>query len=40
MGEIADKTGLTRSTLYRHLPPRPEEQHTADSMTDTAGSVA
>ncbi|MFH8273758.1 helix-turn-helix domain-containing protein, partial [Streptomyces roseolus] len=27
--EITSKTGLTRSTLYRHLPPRPDEQVTA-----------
>lgn len=29
MSEIAAKTGLTRSTLYRHLPKRPVEQVTA-----------
>ncbi|WP_072844546.1 recombinase family protein [Rhodococcus tukisamuensis] len=27
--EITAKTGMTRSTLYRHLPPRPAEQVTA-----------
>ena len=31
--EIVERTGLTRSTLYRHLPPRPIDTHTA---TDTA----
>lgn len=27
--EITAKTGMTRSTLYRHLPPRPADQVTA-----------
>ena len=27
--EIVARTGLTRSTLYRHLPPRPVQTHTA-----------
>lgn len=30
IAEITDKTGLTRSTLYRHLPSRPPETLTAD----------
>lgn len=30
VAEIVAKTGLTRSTLYRHLPPRPSEQPTVD----------
>ncbi|ANS31327.1 site-specific recombinase [Rhodococcus opacus] len=30
IAEITDKTGLTRSTLYRHLPSRPPEMLTAD----------
>src|SRR5665647_3451648 len=29
MSEIAAKTGITRATLYRHLPPRPAEPVTA-----------
>ena len=29
MAEIATKTGITRATLYRHLPPRPPEPITA-----------
>lgn len=29
MAEIAAKTGITRSSLYRHLPPRPPEPVTA-----------
>jgi DNA invertase Pin-like site-specific DNA recombinase len=28
MSEIAAKTGITRATLYRHLPPRPAESVT------------
>lgn len=28
--EIVEKTGITRSSLYRHLPPRPPESVTAD----------
>ena len=31
IAEITDKTGLTRSTLYRHLPSRPPETLTADT---------
>ncbi|MEU2004689.1 recombinase family protein [Rhodococcus sp. NPDC019627] len=31
IAEITDKTGLTRSTLYRHLPPRPSETTTAET---------
>src|SRR5947209_17617196 len=29
IAEIVAKTGITRSSLYRHLPPRPAETHTA-----------
>jgi len=29
MVEIVEKTGIIRSSLYRHLPPRPPEQLTA-----------
>lgn len=30
MTEIVTKTGITRTTLYRHLPPRPEPPLTAE----------
>jgi DNA invertase Pin-like site-specific DNA recombinase len=30
IAEIVDKTGIPRSSLYRHLPPRPEPAVTAD----------
>lgn len=33
VSDIVTKTGLTRSTLYRHLPPRPTEPVTAASTT-------
>jgi DNA invertase Pin-like site-specific DNA recombinase len=33
--EIVERTGLTRSTLYRHLPPRPVDAHTAAGTTPT-----
>ena len=29
MAEIVEKTGITRTSLYRHLPPRPPEMLTA-----------
>ena len=29
ISQIVDKTGITRSSLYRHLPPRPVEAITA-----------
>ncbi len=29
LAEIVAKTGITRSSLYRHLPPRPADTHTA-----------
>ncbi|MGG7507520.1 recombinase family protein [Plantibacter sp. YIM 135249] len=29
MGEIVTETGITRTSLYRHLPPRPEQPLTA-----------
>ena len=34
MSKIVEKTGITRSTLYRHLPPRPVESHTAEDVTE------
>ncbi|MDX2358366.1 helix-turn-helix domain-containing protein [Dietzia sp. PP-33] len=30
IAEIVTKTGITRTTLYRHLPPRPAEPVTAE----------
>ncbi|GEO95694.1 invertase [Kocuria turfanensis] len=33
MAEIVAKTGITRTTLYRHLPPRPAEAVTATPVT-------
>lgn len=30
IAEIVTKTGITRTSLYRHMPPRPEAQVTAD----------
>ncbi len=32
IAEIVAKTGITRSSLYRHLPPRPAEPITADDL--------
>lgn len=31
MREITEKTGMARTTLYRHLPPRPADDHTAET---------
>ena len=36
IAEIVTKTGLTRSTLYRHLPQRPGEPITAPAETESA----
>ena len=33
MAQIVAKTGITRTTLYRHLPPRPAESVTVESVT-------
>ncbi|TDL43050.1 recombinase family protein [Kocuria rosea] len=33
IAEIVAKTGITRTTLYRHLPPRPPEPVTAEPVT-------
>jgi DNA invertase Pin-like site-specific DNA recombinase len=33
MAEIVAKTGITRTTLYRHLPPRPSEPVTVGPVT-------
>ncbi|RDI17268.1 helix-turn-helix resolvase-like protein [Rhodococcus sp. AG1013] len=38
--EIVTKTGLTRSTLYRHMPPRPPEPVTVAAPAPTAEAVA
>ncbi len=32
IAEIVTKTGITRTSLYRHLPPRPTESLTADKQ--------
>lgn len=37
VAEIIERTGLTRSTLYRHLPPRPARTFTAVGVAE-AGS--
>jgi hypothetical protein len=34
IAEIVDKTGIPRSSLYRHLPPRPPESVTAPLVMD------
>lgn len=36
MSKIVEKTGITRSSLYRHLPPRPVETHTAADIPDAS----
>lgn len=33
IAEIVAKTGIARSSLYRHLPPRPAESVTAGAAT-------
>ncbi|MEB2527139.1 resolvase [Kocuria rosea] len=33
MAQIVAKTGITRTTLYRHLPPQPVESVTVESVT-------
>lgn len=33
---LLEKTGITRSSLYRHLPPRPVETHTAVDIPDAS----
>jgi hypothetical protein len=35
IAEIVAKTGITRSSLYRHLPPWPVEPITADELSAT-----
>ncbi len=36
IAEIVTKTGITRTSLYRHLAPRPTGSLTADSETATS----
>lgn len=36
MSKIVEKTGIARSSLYRHLPPRPVETYTAVDIPDTS----
>ena len=35
IAQIVTKTGITRTTLYRHLPPRPPESLTAGAAVET-----
>ena len=35
IAQIVTKTGITRTTLYRHLPPRPPESLTAGTEVQT-----
>lgn len=35
ISQIVEKTGITRSSLYRHLPPRPPETLTAEDERET-----
>ena len=35
IAEIVAKTGITRSSLYRHLPPRPDDPVTAAGTNPT-----
>ena len=37
IAQIVKKTGITRTTLYRHLPPRPPESLTADTRDKQTG---
>ncbi len=38
IAEIVTKTGIPRTSLYRHLPPRPPEPVTAGELPAAAGS--
>ncbi|KAA9392947.1 recombinase family protein [Kocuria coralli] len=40
MAQIVAKTGITRTTLYRHLPPRPPESLTAGDAVPNEGTDA
>ncbi|MCQ9165472.1 helix-turn-helix domain-containing protein [Arthrobacter sp. STN4] len=35
ISQIVEKIGITRSSLYRHLPPRPPETLTAEDEHET-----
>jgi DNA invertase Pin-like site-specific DNA recombinase len=35
ISQIVEKTGITRSSLYRHLPPRPPQMLTAENPQNT-----
>jgi lambda repressor-like predicted transcriptional regulator len=39
MREIITKTGLARTTLYRHLPPRPDKRGDGKGLEESATSV-
>jgi len=40
MAEIVAKTEITRTSLYRHLPPRPPESVTAEPETTSSATAA
>ncbi|WP_260680125.1 recombinase family protein [Corynebacterium glutamicum] len=37
MREIVEETGIARTSLYRHLPPRPVEAHTVEGQDAAPG---
>lgn len=39
MREIVKKTKIARTTLYRHLPPRPVDTHTAEGISKGQGAA-
>lgn len=39
IAQIVEKTGITRTTLYRHLPPRPPELLTAEDQPDNQADI-
>lgn len=40
MREIVEKTGIARTTLYRYLPPRPHDTHTAGDVMGDQGAAS
>jgi DNA invertase Pin-like site-specific DNA recombinase len=40
IGEIVTKSGIARTSLYRHLPPRPAQQLTVAAVAAVAGDLA
>ena len=40
MSKNVEKTGITRPSPYRHLPPRPVQTHTANDIPDTLRTPA